>query len=198
MANADTPKGLVPVEYLNGSPWNGQVHIYYVPSTDGTIICKGDPVKSAGAADTLGIYATVTRGAATNTLRGVAVGFGDTPNVNLDTTNLARKYRPASTAMYVAVVDDPHVIFEMQEDSSGANLAAANVGQCADVVIGSGNTTTGLSTCEIDSDSPSSTSSAQVRILGLVNRVDNAMGTNAKWRVLINEHELKGTGTAGV
>ncbi|MCP4613026.1 MAG: hypothetical protein GY845_30400 [Planctomycetes bacterium] len=192
MANADKPMGAVPVGHLNGSPWNGKFRMYYVPSTDSTAIFIGDFVKSAGSADATGKYPTVAQAAAGDAIRGVVIGFASQPQVAFDVTDLGRAYRPASTAMYAAVVDDPDVIFEVQEDSDAGAIAATAIGNNADVVVGSGDTTTGLSAMELDS-SDVATSTAQLRILGVVDREDNELGTNAKLLVLINEHELKST-----
>lgn len=193
MANTDSPFGLIPKMYLNGTPWNGKYNIYYVPSTDNTAIYKGDVVKLAGSASADGIYPDVAQAAATDTtIVGVAIGFGTSPNLMFDIDNLTRNYRAAATAMYVAVVDDPNVIFEAQEDSDGAALAVTDIGNNADIVVAAGNTTTGQSGMEIDS-SDVKTATAQLRILRLANRPDNALGDQAKWLVLINEHVFKST-----
>jgi len=175
------------VKHSNGSPWNGLVNKYYLPSGDSTATFVGDFVKSGGSADALAHYATVAQAAANNYIRGSIVAFAYNP------TDLSLKYRAAAAVTYCWVCDAPDVIFEGQEDSDSANLAATSVGMNADIVVGSGNTTTGASGMEIDSDSPSTTASAQLRILGLVNREDNALGTNARWLVLVNEHEFKTT-----
>jgi hypothetical protein len=62
-------------------------------------------------------------------------------------------------------------------------------------VVGTGSSTTGLSAMEIDSSSKVATT-AQLRLLNLVKRPDNAVGNQAKWHVMINEHVFKTT--AGV
>lgn len=189
MANADTPFGFKPVKHLNGSPWNGKINTYYVPATDSTAIFKGDLVKSAGAADASGKFPTVAQAAAGDAVRGVVVGFGDNPYVMTHPDTPNRDYRPASTAMYVFVVDDPQVIFEVQEDSVGNSITAAMVGLATDVVVGTGSTATGKSAMELDS-SDTATGAGQCRILRLVDREDNALGDHAKWEVLLAEHEL--------
>ena len=71
-------------------------------------------------------------------------------------------------------------------------MAATDVGNNADIVVGSGSTTTGTSGMELDS-STKNTTSAQLRIVELIQTADNAIGTNAKWLVKINEHELTST-----
>jgi len=189
MANLDTPFGFKPVKHLNGAPWNGKVNVYYVPSTDGTAMFKGDAVKSAGAADATGKYPTVTQAAASNVIRGVVIGFGDNPNTMTNPDYPMRSYRPASTAMYAFVVDDPFVIFEIQEDSDANSITAAMVGLSTDIVVGSGSTTTGKSAMELDS-SDTATALGQCKILRAVNRDDNDLGDYCKWEVTIIEHEM--------
>lgn len=195
MANTDRPFGLRPVSYLNGSPWNGQVNMYLVPSSDATAIYVGDPVKSGGTAGAAGVVVngidvegmpTIAVAAAGNTLRGVVVGF--LPKQS----DLTVLHREASTNRIALVVDDPNVVFEVQEDSGGAATAAVDVGENADILYTAGSSTTGQSAVELDS-STHVTTSAQLRILGFVKRPDNAIGTNAKLLVKINEHELAST-----
>jgi hypothetical protein len=187
---------LKPKEYLNGVPWNGQFNIYYIPNSDPTALFPGDLVKTPGGADPTGIYPIVTQAAAGNTVRGVVLGFGSQPEEMYDVNNLMRSYRAGNDIpLYVAVIDDPSVVFEIQEDSVGGALTAANVGDNGNVVVGAGSTLTGASGMQLQSsDVIANTIAAhQLRILGLVNRVDNALGVNAKWRVKINLHELLGT-----
>lgn len=192
MANLDTPFGFKPVKHLNGSPWNGKLNVYYIPATDSTAVFKGDAVKLAGAADATGKYPTVAQAAATNAICGVVVGFGDNPHVMTHLDNPNRDYRPASTAMYVWVVDDPFVVFEVQEDSDSNSITAAMVGLATDIVVGTGSTSTGRSAMELDS-SDTATAAGQCRIMRLVDREDNALGDYAKWEVLIAEHQFLST-----
>lgn len=190
MANLDTPFGFKPVKHLNGAPWNGKFNVYYVPSTDATAIFKGDAVKSAGSADATGKYPSVTQATAGAAVRGVVVGFGDNPYVGIHPDTPNRDYRPASTEMYVFVVDDPQVIFEVQEDSDGAALVVANIGLSTNFIVGTGSTSTGKSAMELDSSDIATDTAGNCRILRLVNREDNALGDNAKWEILFGEHEL--------
>lgn len=187
MANSSNASGLRPIRHRNGAAYQGQTRRYYIPATDGTAVYVGDPVKSAGSADANGVP-TVAQAAAGDTIRGVVVA------VEAETRD-SLTYRAASTARYVLVCDDPDVVFEIQEDSVGGALAAANVGNNADFVVAAGSTVTGRSGVMLDS-STATTSSANLRILRLVQREDNAIGNYAKWEVMINEHEL--TSTTGV
>lgn len=190
MANIDRPAGFKPVGHLNGNPWNGKANMYYIPSSDGTAVFKGDAVKSAGSADTTGKYPTVAQAAAGDAIRGVVIGFSDQPFIAVDTSNLYRMYRPASTAMYALVVDDPDVIFEIQEDNAGNDIAATMIGLSTDIAVGSGDTSNGMSGMELDS-SDTATAAGQCKLLRVSNREDNALGDYCKFDVLIIEHEMR-------
>lgn len=184
MANADTPRGLIPRRYLSGAPYNGAANKYHIPASDSTAAYIGSLVKLAGSADANGI-ATVTSNVSTgNAVIGVVVGMAD--SVRSDPV-----YRVASTSRYVLVADDPNLLFEIQEDSGGAAMAAANIGNTADLAtITAGNATTGYSSMEIDSSTATASGDGteDVLIVGLVPRVDNEFGTNAKFLVRLNNH----------
>lgn len=190
MANIDRISGFTPVKHLNGNPWNGKARMYYIPATDSTAIFKGDAVKSAGSADTTGKYATIAQAAASDTIRGVAIAFSDQPNIGIDTTNLYGAYRLASTAMYCLVVDDPDVIFEIQEDNVGNDIDADMIGLSTDITVGSGDTASGKSGMELDS-SDTATAAGQCKILNVSRKEDNALGAHCKFDVLIIEHEMR-------
>lgn len=190
MANLDTPFGFKPVRHLMGMPWNGKVSTYYVPVGNATAIFKGDAVKSDGTGDATGKFPSITQAAAGDLIRGVVIGFGDNPYTMLHPDTPMRDYCPALTAMYAFVVDDPFVIFEVQEDSGGAALAVTAIGLSTNVVVGSGSTATGKSAMELDSSDTGTDTTGQCKILRVVDREDNALGTNCKWEVLIVEHEL--------
>lgn len=186
MANKDIPSGLKPVKTITGAAWNGQANVYYIPATDATAMFKGDAVKSAGSADATGKTPTVAQVAAGDAVRGVIIGFGTDPNIMINPDSPNAKYRLASTAMYCLVVDDPNVIFECQD---AGTMAAVNVGLSADIVVGAGDTTTGLSGMEVSATKAAT--AATLKLLRLVNREDNEIGANAKWEVLIAEHEMR-------
>jgi len=189
MANLDRPSGLTPVKHLSGAPWNGKANVYYIPVGDNTATFIGDVVKLAGSADATGMYPTVAQSAAGDVTNvGVVIGFGLQPEVMGNPDNPNMKYRLAATAMYCLVVDDPFVIFEVQEDGAIANTS---VGLAANIVVGAGDTTTGKSGMELDSSDVSTDTAGQLRIMRAVNRPDNAIGTNCKWEVLLAEHAYR-------
>lgn len=189
MANSDVVKGLIPVMYRNGTPYNGRCGKYYIPSTDNTAVYVGDPVKLAGSADARGIP-TVAKASSTNVMVGVVVG------VEPETADSLR-YRAASTGRYVFVADDPELLFEIQEDSVGGALAVTSVGLNVNFADAGGSTVTGFSGLEIDSSTAATTATLDFQLVRMVDREDNAIGDNAKWLVKLNNHQFV-DGTTGV
>ena len=200
MANINMPSGLAPVMYLNGAPWNGQARMYYIASNNGSAFAIGDPVASSGDGDaTLGIPGVVLATAGVgNKVRGVIVGAGVTPDGGpyVDPSNLGTIIVPATKtkAYYVAVCDDPNVIFEIQEGGVGAALTSAAIGTNYDLLSGTNNGY--LSGWLLDNNSAGTGATVQLRTLGLARRPGNVFGTYAKWNVLINNHEIR-PGTVG-
>lgn len=193
MANFNAATGFTVKRQRNGSPWNGPLRTYYHPATDATPLFVGDPVIIAGSADADGIP-TVTRATAgtAGRITGVVVGFRPTQPFQSN-------FGAASTAFYVQVVDDPHALFEVQEDSVGGALAATSVGLNIDMIAGNGSTATGQSGFMIDSSTAATTATLQWRIVELERRADNEIGDYAKWLVAINlPTETGAAGATGV
>lgn len=187
MANVDNPRGFIPIKHLTGAPYNGQANLYAIPAADTTATFVGDAVKHYGSADSNGVPYVIQSTAALGGSSGpghvgVIVGFVPDPS------NLSLNYRTASTLRYCYVADSPDLIFEIQEDSDGGALAATNVGHNANFVVGTGSTTSGLSAMELDSSTANTTNTLDLRILRLVRREDNEIGTNAHWEVMFNNH----------
>jgi hypothetical protein len=180
MANLAFPYGLRPLRERDGSPYSGAANTYYVPSTDATALFIGDPVILAGAADTAGVAPTVTRATAgaTNRVTGVVVGFQPDPAF------VPYGYRPASTAMYVLVADDPGLEYVIQADSTG--IAATQIGLNANLTAGSGSTATKQSGFILDGTTPDPDATFQLRILGLEPQINNEVGAYANVLVRIN------------
>lgn len=194
MANTDAAFGMRPVGHLDGSPWNGKVSMYLVPSTYASTMFVGDPCQVAGSAGAAGTVVngidvegmpTITRYVAGSTCRGVIVGFLPLQS------NLEALHNPASTNRIALVCDAPDVIFEIQEDSDTSTVAAADVSENADLITyAAGNTTTGRSIAELDSTTHTA-GAATLRILGLSKRPGNELGSFAKWLVVFAEHDFK-------
>ena len=188
MANRDAAFGFRAIRKLNG----GQVVVntYVALAGEANAMFVGMPVKSGGSANTDGVP-SITRAAATDTLRGVIAAFE--PNRD----DLSQMHRAASTARLVLVNDDPDTIFIAQEDGDTTPLTADDIGLRVDFIGVTGNTSHGNSTAELNSDSPKSTSDGNFKLMALHRVVDNAIGANAIYEVMIAEHELD-SATAGV
>jgi len=211
MANENRPSGFTPVGYLNGAAWNGQARLYAIAANYGTALYVGDPVISAGSADAGGIP-TIAIGATTGALRGVIVGLYDSGSttgvlggVSVGSIiNSSIAYRPASNAnvWYAAVADDPNIIFLVQEESNGTQLAATEIGLNTISKSGTGNGfVSGWMIPSATGATPNTTATLQLRLLGLAQMPagTNVFGAYAKHLVQINVHELgHGTGAAGV
>ena len=201
MVNANRPSGFTPVRYLNGAPWNGQANLYSIAAAYNTELAIGDPVKSSGTADANGVPGIVL-GAATGALRGVIVALGKTEGLMANPSNLDSTKRPASdpAVWYAMVVDDPNVVFEIQEESNGTALAATEVGlNTVPLLAAAGTYQSGWLLRSTTGATAATTATLQLRLLGLSRKPDNAFGAYAKWLVKINVHELgTGTGAAGV
>lgn len=198
MANVDRPNGLSPVKYKGGAPYNGSANVYCIPAASTSAFAVGDAVITGGSADANGI-ATIALAAATGAIRGVIVAVGKDKNFFANADSLGTLVRPAAaqtTDWYALVVDDPDVLFEIQEVTGGTALTAAEVGLNSNLVIGTNNGY--VSGMELDNASEVVTATSQLRLLGLIQRPDNAFGEHAKWLVAINVHELASAGTLGI
>ena len=92
------------------------------------------------------------------------------------------------------VIDDPNQLFLIQADE---DIEAADIGKNADIVVGSGSTTTGLAANELDSSSIATTAALNLKIVGLYDSPNNAFGNFAVVGVKINEHLYGSAGVAG-
>lgn len=194
MANANIASGLTPIDQ-NGVAWSGQFHLYSVPASQGTAIFRGDPIIPLGGVDAYGVpLAGLATAGNSNYLIGSMVSVvngpagGGASAQNALTRDLPI-YHQASTVGYILVADDYNQRFVIQEDSVGGAMAAASVGWSnANLVAGTGSTTTGLSGWQLQSSSLNASNTRQLRVLELLRGPDNAVGVNAKWVVMINLH----------
>jgi hypothetical protein len=202
MANANRPSGFTPVSYLNGSPWNGQARLYSIAAAYNVALYIGDPVISAGGADANGVP-TIALAAITGGVRGVIVGLGTAEGLMANPKNLDITYRPAATQAtdwYAMVVDDPNVVFEVQENSNGTALTAAEIGMNTDSKLAAGNGyISGWMIASATDQTPVVTATLQVKLLGLARKPNNTWGAYAKHLIQFNVHELShGTGSLGI
>ena len=92
------------------------------------------------------------------------------------------------------VLDDPNQLFIIQNDGTST---AADYGKNADIVVGTGSTTTGVSANVLDTSSIATTAALNLKIVGLWDIPGNAVGEFAVVVVKINEHLYGSAGVAG-
>ncbi len=142
MANLDRPHGFGVIGRLGG----GSLRLRkYRLAAANTAIGKGMVVQmtNAGTVDIGGTGMTVT-------VIGLAAHY-------------CAAAKGATSDPYILVNDQPDLVFEGQTDNgSGTATAQTCIGLNAEIVVGSVNTTTGLSTAEIDENSAATTSTLPV------------------------------------
>ena len=207
MASVSRANGFRPVKTVLGAAYNGQSNVYFVPSTDSTVIMVGDAVKLAGDARAATGAPTVTRAGATDVPVGIVVGIlftgvGDTTNMPPVADLNTPVYRRASTDRYLLVCDDPNVVYEVQY--AGTSVAAAtitaNVGLNGQFTTTAGSTASGASGMQLDSSGLATTATLPLKIVGFANRPDNIPGdVYFSYFVKLNgSTNSSGTGQAGV
>lgn len=193
MANANAPRGLVPVRGVNSQSVTGGPRLYSHDSGDSVQIMVGDPVKITGAAQTINGVTTadVVRAATGDVITGVCVGI-------LPLTRDSLSYGPASTAYNLFVDDDPNSLFEIQDLSTGTPLTTAAVGLNCDFVVAAGNTYLGTSGVTLNNATEATTNTLDLKLVDVVNRVDlDNTSSPLRFLVRINRH-LMSNQVAGV
>lgn len=189
MANTDAAFGFRPIN-RDGSPYNGATLRAVFAAGDSTATFIGDAVKTAGTA--IGGYPTVAQCAAGDPVLGVVVGFDADPD------DLSAQYRKASTQRFCKIAPVDNTYFEVQGDGVGGALAITSVGLNANFIVGSGDTTYGVSAMELDSSSAATTATLDLQIVSIVDREDNEIGSaNQKIVVKFNDPQSK-AGRTGV
>jgi hypothetical protein len=165
----------------------------------------GDVVISAAGSDTNGVPNVVklaNAAQASGVPLGIIVGIRVAdPGVSLvgTTLDLANNFVPKTKARdyYVFVVDDPNVMFEVQFDST--SIAATDLHKNASLSITNDQSST-LAAYSPNSSTvltaPNTTNTLPIRVLGAVQRPDNAVGAYVRVIAKFNNHEFGvGTGT---
>lgn len=183
MANVASPRGL-----RVGGPILG-THWYAVSSSVATALYIGDPVIMTGTSNNV----TIATAGSTNYMVGAILGVYDSSKIPgvVDSTGVRQAYKPASTAAYVLVADDPNQVFIAQTATSGSYTADDCGAGCSMYAGSGGNTTSGQSGWVLGAASAATTTLLeQIRLIRAVDRVDND-GTlaSADWYVRINLHQ---------
>jgi hypothetical protein len=217
VTNQNKPSGLTPVKYMNGAEWNGQAQMYFINNADTNAYYPGDLVSPLAGLDQWSGLPTITLTVSgTNTIvQGVAIAFGASPTTTssnrggpiINPVNLNLTSVPATkTQNYFAlVVDDPNVIFEIQETGAGTTAATSlsytNATKNAYFVYAAPATGVAVSGTTLDNGVssghvPAVTAASPyfLRMLGLSQKIDpqtglyNTFGLYAKWLVKLNNH----------
>ena len=190
MANANATFGLRPINKLSGAPFSGALRDFSVAAGDATAIFIGDPVVGAGTSQIINgqTYSDVVQAATGNVITGVVVAVEQVVATSLI-------YRAASTQRIVKVCVDPDALFEIQQVSGGTPLTPNDIGLNANFVVAAGSAITGMSGVTLDNATEATTNTLDLKIIGIVNRADNDMGSAAatgadasRFLVRINRH----------
>lgn len=198
MANVSAAFGARPVRHRSGAPYSGGCRLYY--SAGASALYLGDPVivTNAGGnsstyfnhvAGSLPTVALATAGAG-NAITGFIVGF-------FPETAQSAVYGVNGATRGVYVADDPDLVFEIQDDGvSASTVTFASESGNLNLSAFSGNTNTGRSGATLNSTMTNGATD-QLKVIGLAERANNAVGKFAVWEVVINNHTLV-TGVAGI
>lgn len=185
MANANAPRGLVPVRGVNSQYVTGGLRQYAHDSGDATAIYVGDPIKRTGANSTInGVSCpNVIRAVSGDIIDGVVVGI-------IPVTRESLPYGAASTTYALLVDDDPNSMFEIQDVSGGTQLTANDVGLNVNFTGTGGNNGNGWSNVVLDNTTEATTNTLDLKIVDVVNRADNTLDDTGplKFLVRINRH----------
>lgn len=185
-------------------------------SNDG--ICKFNRYFAPASLASLGINTPVTLGGTSNsnnttegqltpagTMPTIAVATGGDGNALLGSivgfevipTDLFKAgFNLASTARIVYVADDVRQQFAIVDDGVSA-LAITDVGLNANLTVGTVDAFTNVDSSSLDTTTPASTSTFQLKILSLLDEPGNEVDVFATWKVQINNHVLANV-TTGV
>jgi hypothetical protein len=194
MPNTNTPVGLNPRKHAKGGLVRSSA--YQIASGLASNIYRGSGVIPVNTTKRIDVAAAGNR--LIGAFHGVAYvdSLGQpqysprwATGTTLKTGSIAEAY----------VFDDPDILFGIQV-SSATGLVAADVGNFADLVIGTGSSITGNSGDMLDQTTLTATTATggQLRIEELDPIEGNAYGQYAKALVRINEHTLGAGTTAGM
>lgn len=182
--------GLRPIRHLNNAELASTEMT--IASGYGTAIYSGDPVTRIADG-------TITQAAAGGVIIGVFDGVLYTaPDGEIKFS----RYWPAgqvATDIKAFVYDDPRIVYSIWDDGVADFLTSADRGGSGDIVVGTGNPTSGLSGVMLDTSDVSATA-GQLKIRDKVERTGNewatANGQQVEVEVMLNEHFY--TATAGI
>lgn len=174
----NAPFGLKPVFHPTGN-MRPRALDGAIPSGYGTSIFLGDPVRINPNSGNIVV------GSGSNAIVG---GFAGCEYVDTFGRPQVAAYWAASTSIFANTTvrayfhDDPTLVYAIQ---AAGSLAQTSLGNQANMTVGSGNTTTGISAGVISTTLAGSSSQGLLRIVGLYPDINNAWG-DAFTVVLVN------------
>ena len=184
MANKDAAFGLKPIGKVGQNRDNQGLSEYDIAAS-ATAIYFNDPVKmkSDGTIEVAG-----AGGAILGSINGVFFTDATTSK-----PTFANHLNASNTATDIVgfVSDDPYERFEVQSNNTGAS-AQTDIGNVANIEYTAGSSPNYVSKVELD-DSSLSTTSGQLKIMGVSTNIDNndLASANTNFVVSINEHFYK-------
>lgn len=171
MTSTAAPFGLNPIRHINGKfPPPPRAMVDGIASGYGSAIYYGSPVM-------LNTNGTLTIATTAADIIGVFAGCQYIPSnggLMQPSPNWVASTAYTAGTMVAYVWDDPGIIYEIQSNGS---IAATAVGDQADFVNpGTGGSVNGVSTAAISSTLSGAGVQAQLRIVGLSNKINNAWG----------------------
>ena len=182
MANQDAAFGLKPLGKIGQSADNNAATEYEVAACAGAF--AQNDLMLALTAGTVGIAAATDNGVLLGSCQGV---FYTDASTNKPTFANHLVASNAATDIKAFVTDDPFQTYEIQSDASGATQQL-DVFANADVAVAAGVTPHFVSKTEVTDTQ--STSTANLRIIGISDDPDNSdiASANCNFKVIINEH----------
>lgn len=173
--------GLRPIRHMTGGTLRANEAT--IASGYATSIFFGDPV-------TLVAAGVIQQAAAGGIIYGVFQGC----SYKLSTGEIVwSRYWPASTTateIKAMVLTDPGIAYSVTDDGDSDFMTAADIGTCADIIVGTGSTVTGLSGVSLDTSSAAA-GTAQLKIIEKLAKTGNeygaANGDKVELVVMINE-----------
>ena len=183
MANKDAAFGLRPIGKVGQNRDNQGLGEYSISANDTTTIYFQDAV-SATAAGTIH-QAAASEAFLLGSLNGV---FYTDPTTNKPT--FANHYAGSVNASDIKafVADDPYERFEIQSNNTAAS-AQTDVFMNYNIEVTAGDAANNVSKSELN-DSTTTTGTAQLKVMGVTNDIDNndLASANVNFVVMINEH----------
>lgn len=189
MVNVNSPYGLRALGNLSATGAQKQ-YAYTIDDNQAGAIFQGDLVTVVSGF--LVKFAPGTHVSAVGVLNGV---FYNDPTTQKPTW---KNFYPGSInitsgSITASVMDDPNQLFTIQVNGT---MTQAAIGKNADVTGSTtGSTVTGVSAMTLDFATQATTAALNLKIVGLYDLPNNALGADAQVVVKINEHRY---GSAGV